>query len=258
MITDPVFYACAIPAILLFAMAKGGLGAGLGLLAVPLMSLAVSPLQAAAILLPLLVVMDITAIWNFRGQWSGEQVKIMLPGAILGIAAGAFSFQYLSDAAVKIAIALLALAFTADYYRKQYLARKQQGDISPAATNPAKGCFWGAVSGFTSFGIHAGGAPASIYLLPLKMPKTTLMATFAIFFGAVNLIKVFAYAWLGQLQSNLLTAAVLAPLAPIGVRLGYYLLHRISEKVIYQLSYFFLAIIGAKLLIEGIYSLPQH
>lgn len=251
MITDPFFYLCAIPAILLFAMAKGGLGAGLGLLSVPLMSLAISPVQAAAIMLPLLVVMDASAIWNFRSQWNMEQIKIMLPGALAGVIAGAFTFQHLSDDAVKVLIAIIALTFTGDHYRKQYRLKKQSGEARPAQSDTVKGRFWGAVSGFTSFGIHAGGAPASVYLLPLKMDKKMLMATFALFFGAVNIAKVIAYSWLGQLHSNILTSLVLLPLAPLGVRIGYFLLHRINEKLIYQISYLSLLAIGIKLMAEG-------
>ncbi|MFA5632319.1 MAG: sulfite exporter TauE/SafE family protein [Porticoccaceae bacterium] len=252
MITDPLFYLCAIPAILLFAMAKGGLGAGLGLLSVPLMSLVVPPAQAVAIIVPLLVVMDASAAWNFRGKWNAEQVKIMLPGALFGVLVGTFTFQYLSDDAMKILIAVIALSFSGNHYIKRYLSKADGGERPPAPTSVMRGRFWGAISGFTSFGIHAGGAPASVYLLPLKMEKTMLMATFALFLGAVNIAKVIAYTWLGELQSNLITSLALLPLAPIGVRLGYFLLHRISEKVIYQISYLSLVVLGTKLLVEGI------
>ena len=62
LITDPWFYAAAIPAVLLFGISKGGFGGGLGVIAVPLMALVISPIQAAAILLPILCVMDIVAI----------------------------------------------------------------------------------------------------------------------------------------------------------------------------------------------------
>jgi len=252
MITDLAFYLYAVPAVLVFAMAKGGLGAGLGLLSVPLMSLAVSPVQAAAIMLPLLVVMDIFAIWTFRGKWQTEQVVAMLPGAVLGIMAGALTFHYFSEDAIKILIAVIALSFSCLHFYKQLRHRSSSTESPPAPTSHIKGNIWGALSGFTSFGVHAGGTPASVYLLPLKLEKTTLMATFALFFGAVNLTKVAAYSWLGQFQANFITSLVLMPLAPIGVRIGYYLLHRISEKTIYRICYLSLVLIGLKLLFEGI------
>ena len=154
MITDPFFYLCAIPAVLIFGMAKGGFGGGIAVVSVPLMALAVSPVQAAAILLPVLVVMDVIAIWSFRGQWNRENLRIILPGAMFGIAVGAFSFRYLSEDAIRILIAVIALAFTADYWlkRKTFVATQ---------ANKHRGRFWGAIAGFTSFGIHAGGPPLS-------------------------------------------------------------------------------------------------
>lgn len=245
MITDPLFYLCAIPAVLLFGMAKGGLGGGVAMLSVPLMALVISPIQAAAILLPLLLVMDAVALWSFRGEWHRQNLRIMLPAAVAGVAIGAVFFRYLSDDAVRILIGLISLAFCLDYVLKR-------SDKPAQAPNVIKGSFWSAIAGFTSFGIHAGGPPASIYLLPQKLDKVLLMGTFAVFFTIVNVVKLIPYTLLGQFDSaNLTTSLVLLPAAPIGVRLGYFLLHRISQQMIYRLCYFFLAIAGIKLLFDG-------
>lgn len=253
MITDPLFYLCAIPAVVLFGMSKGGLGGGPAMLSVPLMALVISPLQAAAILLPLLMVMDGVAVWTFRGQWDKRQLRILLPGALLGVVVGAFTFRYISEDGIKVMIGVIALAFSLDYYRKRYQARrKREPEIVPAETNPTKGGFWGAVSGYTSFVIHAGGPPASVYMLPLRLDKQTLMATFAFFFAVVNFTKLFPYLWLGQVNyTSILASLVLVPFAPMGVRLGYFLLHRVSENFIYEISYLFLVAVGIKLGWEG-------
>ncbi|OUS12794.1 hypothetical protein A9Q89_05220 [Gammaproteobacteria bacterium 53_120_T64] len=245
MISDPFFYLCAIPAVLIFAMVKGGFGGGIAIIAVPLMSLAVPPVQAAAILLPLLIVMDGVAVWSFRGQWSQQNIKCSLPGAIAGVIVGALTFSYFSEAAIRLLIGLMCVIFCLNYWSQPGLKTKTE------ATARA-GNFWGAIAGFTSFGIHAGGPPMSIYLLPQRLDKTLLMGTFAIFFAAVNLLKLVPYTWLGQFDAtNLLTSAVLAPLAPIGVRLGYFLLHKVSEVLVYRICYFFLLVIGSKLLFDG-------
>lgn len=246
MITDPLFYLCAIPAVLLFGMAKGGLGGGVAMLSVPLMALVISPIQAAAILLPLLIVMDAVAVWSFRGNWHKQNLRIMLPAAVLGVVIGAIFFRYLSDNAVRILIGVISLAFCLDYVFKR-------GDQPAQVPDAVKGSLWSVIAGFTSFGIHAGGPPASIYLLPQKLEKTLLMGTFAVFFAAINVVKVFPYFWLGQFNTaNLYTALILLPLAPIGVRLGYFCLQRISQQLIYRLCYFFLALAGMKLLVDGI------
>lgn len=128
MIADPFFYLCAIPAILIFGMAKGGFGGGIAVVSVPLISLAVSPVQAAAILLPILVVMDAVALWSFRGKWSRENLVIIVPGAIAGIAVGALSFHYLSDDMIRIMIGLIAVAFCLNYWFKHKTASKRQPD----------------------------------------------------------------------------------------------------------------------------------
>lgn len=246
MITDPLFYACAIPAILIFGMAKGGFGGGIAVISVPLISLAMPPVQAAAIMLPLLIIMDAVAVWSFRGKWSKTNIRMTLPGAIAGIVVGAFTFRYLSDDAIRILIGVVSVLFCLNYWLQPSIEKKTEPSL-------LHGSLWGTVAGFTSFGIHAGGPPMSIFLLPQKMEKTQLMGTFAIFFAVVNLVKLIPYTWLGQFdRTNLLTAAVLVPLAPVGVRLGYFLLHRISEQLVYRLCYFFLFVVGGKLLYDGI------
>ncbi|MDF1692295.1 MAG: sulfite exporter TauE/SafE family protein [Zhongshania sp.] len=245
MIEDPFFYLCAIPAILIFGMAKGGFGGGIAVVSVPLMSLAISPVQAAAILLPILLVMDAVALWSFRGQWSKPNLRIILPGAMIGIALGSIGFRYLSEDMIRILIGFIAVAFCLNYWFKP----KSSPQRGP---NKLRGSFWGAVAGFTSFGIHAGGPPINIYLLPQLMEKSLLMGTMAIFFAVVNVVKLVPYSLQGSFDhTNLLTAAILMPVAPVGVRLGFYLLHKVSEQLIYRICYFFLFVVGVKLLIDG-------
>lgn len=246
MITDPFFYLCAIPAILIFAMVKGGFGGGIAIISVPLMSLAVPPTQAAAIILPLLVVMDGVAIWSFRGTWSKINLRLALPGAVAGVVVAAFTFQYLSEANIRLMIGSISVIFCLNYWLQPSVKNKTEPNIVAAS-------LWGSIAGFTSFGIHAGGPPMSIYLLPQQMEKTVLMGTFAVFFTVVNLVKLIPYAWLGQFDTtNLLTSLVLMPLAPVGVRLGYFLLHKISELLVYRICYFFLMLVGVKLLYDGL------
>jgi len=246
MILDPFFYICAIPAILLFGMAKGGFGGGISMLSVPLIALAVPPVQAAAILLPILVVMDLFAIKSFRGQCSIENLKIIIPGAAIGILMGTFTFSYLSANMIRIIIGSIAVIFTINYWFKRKIMQGSKPDR-------LKGTIWSAIAGFTSFGVHAGGPPISIYLLPQKMDKTILMGTFAWFFSVVNLLKLIPYTWLGLFdQTNMITSLVLVPLAPVGVALGQFLLNKVSVNTIYSFCYVFLFLAGLSLLYKGI------
>lgn len=246
MIYDPWFYLVAIPAVLIFGLGKGGFGGALGMVSVPLMSLVISPPQAAAILLPILCVMDLLVLRKFWGQWHKENLRIMLPAAVLGVVIGAFSFSFLSESHIRILIGLLALGFALSHWLKG----KERPETKPSFL---AGSFWSALAGFTSFGIHSGGPPVSVYLLPQRLSPAVFLGTAGVFFTLVNYVKLIPYAALGQLSSgNLWTSLVLLPLAPIGVGAGYYLHKRISADQFYRLFYFFLALTGLKLLYDGL------
>jgi uncharacterized membrane protein YfcA len=246
-ITNPQFYMIAVPAVLLYGMGKGGLGPSVGAITVPALSLVISPMQAAAIMLPILCVMDIFAIWNFRKQFDPRHLKILLPAGIIGIVVAALMLGKLQPGTLRIIIGTIVIAFCLNYWlRDDSRSRKKGGRVS--------GFFWGAIAGFTSTQIHAGGPPISIYLLPQKLDKVIFMGTIAVFFGAVNYIKLIPYTLLGAFDTaNLMTSAVLIPLAPIGIQLGYRILNRVPQKTIYRFLYIALFLSGLKLLYDGIF-----
>lgn len=252
MIDDPYFYLLAVPVVLLVGISKGGFGGGLGTLAVPLLALMIDPRLAAAILLPILCAMDIFSVWNFRRTWDKLNVKILLPGALLGILAGGLTFHITNADMIRVLVGLLAVYFVGHYVWGLRLLQQAQ----PRSASVARGSFWGAMAGYVSYIAHAGGPPVSIYLLPQHMPKVTLVGTTVIFFAIINFVKLIPYIWLGQLNSDtLITSLILMPLAPIGVLLGVYLLHRVSDKWFYWSCYGFLLVAGIKLIYEGSKSL---
>ncbi|MGB0466711.1 MAG: sulfite exporter TauE/SafE family protein [Pontibacterium sp.] len=240
-----LFYLFAVPAVLITGISKGGFGGGLGLLAVPLMSFAISPIQAAAIMLPILCLMDFFSMLKFRAHSDKKNLAILLPAALIGIGLGTISFHYLNESQIKLLIGTVALGFVLNHLR--------QHGSDAKTTSKIRGGFWGIIAGFTSFGVHAGGAPLNIYLLPLRLPKAAYVGTTVIFFTVVNYVKVIPYAWLGQFDSNtLLTALLLAPLAPLGVYIGGQLHHRINDRWFYIICYSLLALAGAKLFVDGL------
>lgn len=250
MITDPWFYAAAIPAVLVFGISKGGFGGGLGLIAVPLMTLAIGPRQAAAILLPILCVMDLFGAWAYRGRWDRRTMAVMVPGALFGIAAGWAGFRFMNADAIRIVIGAIALGFTLDFYIRRLRAGRRG---IPAVRPPRwKGVLWSTVSGFTSFVAHAGSPPLGVYLLPQRLDKSIFVGTTVIFFLIVNYAKLIPYAQLGQFDaSNLATALVLSPLAPVGIGLGLWLHGRVPDRAFYAVCYALLTATGAKLLWDG-------
>src|SRR5918998_2198034 len=110
MITDPLFYAVAIPAVILVGLSKGGVR-GLGVLSLPLMALVISPVRAAAIMLPILIVQDSVAVWIYRRHWDARNLMILLPSAAVGVVLGYLLAEYVSDAGVALAVGLLSVGF---------------------------------------------------------------------------------------------------------------------------------------------------
>lgn len=244
-ITDPWFYVTAIPAVLLYGIGKGGLGPALGVVAVPMMALTTEPAQAAAILLPTLCMMDVFAVKQHYRKADTKILKRMLPAGLLGILLASLFLSVTPAAGLKILIGLLCLFFVAQYLLQRGISNKKPSNRA--------GWFWGCLTGFSSTAIHAGGGPASIYLLPLRLEKVTLIATMAVLFAVLNAVKLIPYTLLGNFDaSNLSTALLLLPIAPVGVYLGVWLLHRVSQALVYRICYFFLAISGVKLLFDGL------
>ena len=247
MIADPWFYVVAVPAVLLVGVSKAGLGGGLGILAVPLMAMVVGPLTAAAVLLPILCVMDAIGVWAYRRSFDLANLRIMVPAAILGIGFGALTFGYMSPTMIRILIGLIAVIFTLNYWLGSESTAETRG------RNRIKGSFWSAVSGFTSFLAHAGGPPINVYLLPQRMDMSLFVGTKLVLFIIVNYVKLIPYAWLGQLHAgNLATSLVLIPLAPVGVGLGLWLHKRINKALFYRISYVILFLVGIRLLYVGV------
>ena len=245
MITDPWFYAAAIPAVLLVGIAKGGFGSGAGIFATPLMALTIPIPKAAAIMLPILIVMDAVGLWAFRGKFHRENLKLLLAGGLLGIALGTLAFRYFPDALTRLVLGAISVGFVLHYYGLRVGERV-------ASASRTKGFFWSTVSGFTSTIAHAGGPPLSIYLLPLRLEKTVLVGTTVVFFAVVNAVKLIPYAWLDLFDGqNLATSAALAPLAPVGIFLGYQMMRRVNEILFYRICYGLLFVVGMRLLWEG-------
>jgi uncharacterized membrane protein YfcA len=250
-ITELVFYLAAVPAVLVVGISKGGFGGGLALVGVPLMSLVIAPAQAAAIMLPILITMDAIGIGAYWRRFEGAVLRSMLPGGVFGIAVGGLLFGALDAATMRLIIGTIALLFVAHHFLgRRLLAPEPSGGRAP---NAAMGAACGALSGFTSTLAHAGGPPAHMYLLPLRLDKTVFVATSVVFFAVVNLVKLVPYWWIGQFATgNLWTSLVLAPLAPVGMLLGIWLHKRVDQALFYRLAYLFVAITGLKLIYDGL------
>jgi hypothetical protein len=247
-ITDWAFYAAAIPAVLLLGISKSGFGAGFGSLAVPLMALAVTVPQAAAILMPLLFVMDVLGLGALRRHIDFKLARFLLPFGLVGTLVGTVSFRYLDSRLVAGIVGVCTLVFLA-----------QRLLFPPRADSPHPPRWLGALltvtSGFTSFVAHAGGPPINAYVLPMRLVPVVFSATMGVFFFAINLSKWIPYAWLGLLDlRNMATSLVLLPLAPLGVWIGVRMAHRIRPELFYRLIYAGMFLTGCKLVWDGFFT----
>jgi uncharacterized membrane protein YfcA len=245
-ITDPFFYAVAVPAVLITGLAKSGFASGFGALAVPLMALAVPVPQAAAILLPLLMVMDATGLQQLWRERDPVLVRRLVPAGLLGIVIGALLFGLLAPKKVAAVVGALTLAFLA----QRLLFAPRPG--APQAPHWV-GRLCAVLSGFTSFVAHAGVPPIGAYMLPLRLPPKVLSGTLAAFFAAINAAKVLPYAVLGLVDlRNMATALLLLPLAPLGVWAGVRLVHHVRPDWFYRIAYTGMFLAGSKLLWDGL------
>lgn len=249
---DPSIYYAAIPAVLLVGLTKGGMGEALSLIGVPLLAMAVPPVQAAAILLPILIVMDGVSLWIWRQYNDRTLLKMMLPGALLGIAIGWATSAYVPRDALRLIIGLITVLFVARYFYNTWRAR--HGHVVAAKPHrlvPA--AFLGTLSGYGSFVAHAGGAPFQIYGLPLKLPPRDYVGAGVRFFAILNLVKLGPYFALGQLDTtNLTISATLIPLAIIATAIGGFVVKRMKPDVFYPFMYAMAFLAGLKLAYDGL------
>ncbi len=246
MLSEPAFYLASVPAVLLYGIAKGGFGGSIAVLSVPLMALVMPPTQAAAILLPILVVMDAVVVKTYWKKFDSHALRLLLPGAIVGVGLGYLSADAMSEHYMRVLIGALSLVFGL-----QSLLGVRS--LSGPSHNTAAASGWGALAGFTSFSIHAGGPPLMVYLMPKRLTPLLFAGTAGVFFAVVNAVKLIPYYALGQFTaSNLRYSVVLVPLAPLGVKLGHILVKRSASNFYYNVISVVLVGIGAKLLWEGL------
>lgn len=248
MLTDPAYYALAIPAVILLGLSKGGF-AGLGAISLPMLAMAISPIQAAAILLPILIVQDVVGVWSFRREWNARVIVELLPGTVVGIGLGWLLAAWVSVDAVMAALGAITVVFAV-----QRIWVERRGAIAAAPNAPSwLGSIFGLVCGFTSQIAHAGVPPFQMWVIPKRFDHLTLAGTTAVFFAMVNWIKVPVYWALGQFTyETLATAAILMPIAILSTVAGVWLVRRVSAERFYHALYALMILVGIKLLWDGL------
>ncbi|MDP5308293.1 sulfite exporter TauE/SafE family protein [Paracoccus spongiarum] len=219
----------AVLASMAVGMAKGGL-AMVAILAVPLLSLVMSPVQAAGLMLPVYVASDLGGLLAFRRSFDARVLATSLPGAMVGIGLGWATAHVVPDRGVTLIVGVIGLAFALN------ALMRRGGAGAPRPPSLLRGGFWGALAGYTSFVSHSGAPPYQVYVQPLRLPSLIYAGTTTWFFAVTNWVKLLPYWALGQLSpANLKAAALLTPVALASVWIGLRLVRIIPQALFYSL-----------------------
>lgn len=184
-----------------------------------------NPVQAAALVLPVLIVTDIAALWLYRKDFSKRNVLILLPAMFAGIA--------IATVIVPVTPEPVLLAFTGlvglwTVWRRWFGARAE--GVQDAKVAP--GLFWGTVAGITTFITHSGAPPMQAFLLPQNLPRLVFAGTMAITFALANFAKIPSYYALGFFEG--LNWTLIAALAGVGIAstfVGRWMVMTMSDRI---------------------------
>jgi uncharacterized protein len=251
MTPEMMFYSLAAIASFMVGASKGGLPL-IGILAVPIMSLVISPVVAAGLLLPIYIVSDMYGLWIYRKEFDVRNIAIIVPAAAIGIGVGWATAKFTNEDMVKILVGLIGLAYCLD------ALLKAKRNLPPKSADIPRGAFWGVLTGFTSFVSHSGAPPYQMYVLPQRLDKMIYAGTTTIIFAVINLLKLPPYWFLGQVNATSLHQGLyLAPVAIIGAYAGYRLTKIIPQGPFFRLVEVALFLVSVKLIYDGVAGLTS-
>ena len=240
------FWVFAVIAAVMTGIGKGGVPI-VGALTVPVLSLVISPVVAAGLMLPVYVISDWFGLYAYRKEFDGRVLAIVSGAMTIGVGLGWATAKMIPESYVTVLVGVISVAFALNQLlRKPVLAAPKRAEIAP-------GLFWGTIAGFTSFVSHTGGPPYQVYTLPLGLKKAVFAGTSTIAFAYVNAIKLVPYYLLGQINlESLETAAKLMPIAAASVFLGVWVVKRLPERLFFQIVTWSLLLIGIELIRQGL------
>ena len=211
-------------AAVVIGVAKGGLATAAAL-AVPFLAIFMNPVQAAALVLPVLIVTDLAALWLYRRDFDTRNVVILVPAMFAGILIATVIVPFTPEPAL---LAFTGLVGLWTVWRRWFGARpetRQRAEIVP-------GLLWGTIAGVTTFITHSGAPPTQAYLLPQNLPRLVFAGTLAITFALANFAKIPSYHALGYFEG--LDWPLVVGLSTVGLAstfLGRWLVKRLSDHI---------------------------
>jgi uncharacterized membrane protein YfcA len=240
------FWVVAVIAAMLTGVGKGGVPI-VGALTVPILSLVISPVAAAGLMLPVYVISDWFGLYAYRKDFDRRVLAIACVAMTLGVGLGWATAKMIPESWVTVLVGVISVAFALNQLlRRAVVAAPRRAEIAP-------GMFWCTIAGFTSFVSHTGGPPYQVWTLPLGLKKAVFAGTSTIAFAYVNAIKLVPYYFLGQINlASLQTALVLMPVAAVAVFAGVWAVRRLPERLFFQIVTWALLLIGLQLIWKGL------
>ncbi len=240
-------YALAALAVLFIGLSKAGFGGGLGMLTTPLCALAFPSNEAIGMILPLLCAGDLFSLYHYWRKWDAQNLKYLLPGAVVGIIVGVHFIGQFSPRQLNIAIGIIAVTFVLFHLLRNIILRAE-GAFKP---NHKVGIPCGLLAGVTSSFAHGAGPVVSMFLVPQRLPKEIFVGTNVLVFFWINWIKVPFFVANGVItQSTLIKSLYFLPLIPVGVWLGVWLNRRFNETWFIRVVLIALFFTGLQLIVN--------
>ncbi|MCC7418761.1 MAG: sulfite exporter TauE/SafE family protein [Planctomycetaceae bacterium] len=207
-------------------VSKGGL-AGVGLFHVLIFATLFDARESTGIVLPMLVIGDSLAVILFRQHARWDYVRRMLPPAVVGVILGTVLMHLLADVEFRPVIGGIVLLLTV----LQLMRITRPNLFSHVPHSLWFAWSLGLLAGMTTMLANGAGPIMALYFLSVSLPKLELVGTSAWFFLVVNTIKIPFSAGLGLINARSLALNfVLAPMIPLGLLAGRWLVVRIPQK----------------------------
>ncbi|MGC4002386.1 MAG: sulfite exporter TauE/SafE family protein [Pirellulales bacterium] len=235
----------AVAAAIGIGLSKSGF-AGVGFFHILIFAWLFGPKSSTGMLLPLLVVGDVAAVAVYRRHARWDHVMKILPPSMIGVVVGWLLMERIVDAQYRPMIGTIVLGLTLLQILR--LVKPQALERIPHSHAFALGL--GLLAGTATMLANAAGPIVALYLLAVALPKFELVGTGAWFFLIINVFKL-PFSWQqGLIDCDSLTLnAILAPVVPLGLLFGSWLIKHVPQRLFDLLLLIFAAVASLRLLI---------
>jgi uncharacterized membrane protein YfcA len=250
-----IYYVCMGLAVLILGISKAGFGGGTGILAIPLMALAVGPAKMLGIILPLLIACDILSNLHHLGHYDWTRLRRLLIGAAVGVAAGTIVLLVLRgmpsgqfSKIMNLIIGIICLAVVA-----MQAWRLTGREIPTLPPHPLSAVSIGLVAGTVSTINNSAGPIVTIYLLHEKLPKRLMVGTLLLYFLLINCAKLPTYIAMGLINGQTLHDSIwFIPLIPLGTLMGAWMNKRVPERPFAAILYIAAAVAAGAMIYKAV------